>query len=86
MAVGGGRWAVGGGRWGRRMGTSNVELSTFNFELGKTNGKGREMEKRRRLVAVLVTTGQFATCNLQPATQNYERRLGLFVGCGLSME
>jgi hypothetical protein len=66
--MGDGRWEMGDGRW--RMGTSNVELSTFNFELGKTNGKGREMEKRRRLVAVLVTTGQLATCNLQPATQN----------------
>jgi hypothetical protein len=64
--MGDGRWEMGDGRWGRRMGTSNVELSTFNFELGKTNGKGREMEKRRRLVAVLVTTGLLATCNLQP--------------------
>jgi hypothetical protein len=54
------------------MGTSNVELSTFNFELGKTNGKGREMEKRRRLVAVLVTTGQPATCNLQLRTRKGE--------------
>jgi hypothetical protein len=29
---------------------------------------------------------QPATCNPQLATHNSERRLGLFVGCGLSME